>query len=193
MSVGSSNARFGAEPAFVHDKKGSRTRVGPLGVAAMGFAGYTGIMALLERRMRHSGGPGIIPFELAGSAFRAEQIMTAWGYDGQRAARWSLRLDFGYMLTYGALLALAMDRLRRKRGHPTALPLLVVPAVAADAIEGIYLFRVLAGRDIAASAARARMAAVIKFGILSLAMAYILGFGAIAVRGSNRPVRPRRS
>lgn len=150
----------------------------------MGFTGYTGVMAVLERRMRRSGGPGIIPFELAGNASRAEQIMTTWGYDGQRAARWSLRLDFGYMLTYGALLALSVDRLRRKRGHPTVLPLLVVPAVAADAIEGVYLFRVLAGRDIAASAVRARIAAVIKFVILSVAMAYVLGFGAMAVRAA---------
>jgi hypothetical protein len=161
----------------------------------MGFAGYTGIMALLERRMRHSGGPGIIPFELAGNASRAEQIMRAWGHDGQRAARWSLRLDFGYMLTYGALLALSVDRLRRKLGHPAALPLLVAPAVAADAIEGIYLFRVLAGRDIAASAVGARIAAVTKFAILSVAMAYVLGFGAVAataasgVASANQPTK----
>ena len=36
--------------------------------------------------MRATGGPGIIPFELAGSATRAEDIMTRWGSDGQRAA-----------------------------------------------------------------------------------------------------------
>jgi hypothetical protein len=29
-------------------------------------------------------GPGIIPFELAGSGFRAEQIMAQWGRKGVR-------------------------------------------------------------------------------------------------------------
>jgi hypothetical protein len=93
-------------------------------------------MALLERRMRRSGGPRIIPFELAGNATRAQHIMARWGDDGQRAARWSLWLDFGYMLTYGTLTALLVDRVRRRRGHPFALPLAVVPAVVANAIEG---------------------------------------------------------
>ena len=61
-------------------------------LAATGaFVGYTAIMSVLERRMRATGGPGIIPFELAGSAFRAEQIMAQWGRAGERAARVSRR------------------------------------------------------------------------------------------------------
>jgi hypothetical protein len=47
-------------------------------LAATGaFAGYTAIMTVLERRMRATEGPGIIPFERAGSGFRAEQIMVS--------------------------------------------------------------------------------------------------------------------
>jgi hypothetical protein len=86
-------------------------------LAATGlFAGYTAVMTVLERRMRATGGPGIIPFELAGSGFRAEQIMAQWGHDGGRAARASIWLDFGYMTTYGALAALLAERARRRQG-----------------------------------------------------------------------------
>jgi hypothetical protein len=131
-------------------------------------------MLVLERRMGRTGGPGIIPFELAGSAERAHRIMCAWGEDGRRAARWSLWLDFGYMLTYGAMTALLVDRARRRRGHSAALPLLVAPAVAADAVEGVSLLRVLSGSAVAANARRATAAALVKFGFLITALAYVL-------------------
>ena len=132
----------------------------------MCFVGYTAVMAVLDRRMRRAGGPGIIPFELSGSAFRAEHIVAAWGDRGRHAARWSLWLDFGYVLRYGTLTALLVDRVRRRRGHPPALTAVVAPAVAADAIEGLSLLRVLAGRDIAMYARSAQIAAIAKFAVL---------------------------
>ncbi|MBV9090753.1 MAG: hypothetical protein JO044_12750 [Mycobacteriaceae bacterium] len=144
----------------------------PLGTAAAGFAAYTLVMLVFERRMRRSGGPGIVPFQLAGSAERAQRIMTRWGDDGQRAARWSLRLDFGYMLTYGWLTALLVDRARRRWGHPRVLALAVVPAVAADAVEGVSLLKVLGSCDIAVNASRARAAARVKYLVLVAALLY---------------------
>ena len=94
---------------------GERRRDNRFVAATVAFVVYTLVMLLLERRMRATGGPGIIPFELAGSAIRAEDIMTRWGSDGQRAARLSLRLDFGYMATYGTFTALLVDGVRRRR------------------------------------------------------------------------------
>ena len=113
------------------------------------FVAYTAVMLVLERRMRQAGGPGIIPFELAGNASRAEAIMARWGSDGQRAARLSLWLDFGYMATYGTLMALLVERMRRRRGHPAALPAMVIVAVAGDALEGVSLLKVLNGTRVA--------------------------------------------
>src|ERR1700739_842396 len=101
-----------------------RIRANPLGASMMAFFAYAAVMLVLERRMRQAGGAGIIPFELAGNASRAEAIMARWGRDGQRAARLSLWLDFGYMATYGALTALLVDRARRRRGHPPLPPAL---------------------------------------------------------------------
>lgn len=150
-----------------------RTRNKRLATASVAFGVYTMVMLLLERRMRATGGPGIIPFELAGNAARAESIMDRWGSDGQRAARLSLWLDFGYMATYGALTALLVDRTRRRRGHPVALPAIVIGAVVADAAEGIALLKVLDRTRVADQARRAQIAALIKFAILGSALGYV--------------------
>jgi hypothetical protein len=141
--------------------------------AATAFVGYTAVMLGLERQMHRSGGPGIIAFELAGNAERAQRIISAWGDDGRRAARLSLYLDFGYMTTYGALTALLVDHARRRLGHPAAVCLAVVPAVAGDAVEGVALLKVLAGNDIDVNARRARSAATIKFAALIGALIYV--------------------
>jgi hypothetical protein len=109
---------------------------------------------------------------LAGNAIRADQIMKKWGSDGQRAARMSLWLDFGYMLTYGALTALLLERVRRVQGHRSAVPVVVIPAVAADAFEGASLLKVMNRTDVAVNARRAQNAAIIKFAILGCAFGY---------------------
>lgn len=144
-----------------------------LGASAVLFVCYTVLMLLVDRGMRKTGGPGIIPFELAGTAARAEEIMTTWGGAGQRAARLSLWLDFGYMLTYGTLAALLVDTTRRRRGGPVVLQMLVIGAVAGDAVEGIALLKVLDRADLADNARRARLAALIKFALLGLALGYV--------------------
>jgi hypothetical protein len=150
-----------------------RRRDKRLTAATVSFVVYTMVMLVLERRMRQTGGPGIIPFELAGSASRAEDMMTRWGSDGQRAARLSLWLDFGYMATYGAFAALLVDRARRRRGDPAALPAIVVVAVAADAVEGVSLLKVLNRTRVTANSRRAQIAALIKFAVLAGALGYV--------------------
>jgi hypothetical protein len=149
--------------------------------AVTAFVGYTAVMLALERQMHRCGGPGIIAFELAGNAERAQRIMNAWGNDGRRAARRSLQLDFGYMATYGALTMLLVDHARRRLGSPAAIRLGVVPAVVADAVEGVALLKVLAGNNIDRNARRARRAAIIKFVVLVGALLYTVG-GYLPIR-----------
>ncbi|MCZ8380322.1 hypothetical protein O6P37_15745 [Mycobacterium sp. CPCC 205372] len=141
--------------------------------AAVGFVGYTALMMVLEREMRRTGGPGIIPFELARTPARAESIMSRWGPRGRRAARASLWLDFGYMATYGVLVSLHVDRARRIFGHPPVPVLMVMGAVAGDAVEGVSLLNVLSGNRIAVYTRRAHLAASIKFALLAAAGGYV--------------------
>ncbi len=157
----------------------------------MSFLFYTAIMLVLERRMRRTGGPGIIRFELAGSASRADDIMTRWGAEGRRAARSSLWLDFGYMATYGAFTALLVDRARRRRNHPAALPAMVIVAVAADATEGVSLLKVLNRTGVASHARRARIAALIKFAVLAGALGYVAADLASTITRWQRPPNGR--
>lgn len=152
----------------------TRVRENRIATATVAFIGYSLVMLRLESRMRAAGGPGIIPFELAGRAAKAEDIMERWGEDGRRAARRSMWLDFGYMSTYGTLLALLIDRRRSIRQHPAWLPSLAVAAVAGDAVEGVSLIRVLDRRDIALNARRAQIAAVIKFGFTAVGLGYVM-------------------
>jgi hypothetical protein len=157
--------------------------VGRIPVATGVFAGYTVVMTVLERRMRATGGPGIIAFELAGSGFRAEQIMDQWGEDGRRAARASMWLDFGYMTSYGALLALLIERARRRWQHPRALTSAALVAVAGDAVEGLSLIKVLERDRIDSNARCARAAALIKFAAIFGGLGYVAVEAATSYRG----------
>ena len=74
-------------------------------------------MSPSDQRMKDTGGPGIVPFELAGDQDRADEILAEWGEDGQDAARESLWIDFGFLLAYGAFLTLALAATRDLAGE----------------------------------------------------------------------------
>ena len=131
-------------------------------------------LVALERRMKRTGGPGIIPFELAGSPERSRRIMETWGADGQRAARLSLLLDYPFLVSYSgaqvALCAAASDALASRGAGPLAAGgRLIAPAQIAagafDAVENAALLAILAGRD-GRLPALARGCARAKFAIL---------------------------
>ena len=137
-------------------------------------------LAMLERRMRSTGGPGIIPFELAGPD-RSAEILGAWGTDGRRAARASLLLDFPYLVSYTVLNVRAAARAsaaldRRGNGTPGRLGRLVgatqVVGGACDAIENAALLGVVGRGGDPALASIARTAARIKFAALGVGWLY---------------------
>jgi hypothetical protein len=141
-------------------------------------------LAMLDRRMQRAGGPGIIPFELAGPG-RSEQILEAWGPDGRQAAQASLRLDFPFLVAYTALgvrlTGRAGDSLaaRRPALAAAARPVagIQVAAGACDAVENAALLGVVARGGDARLAALARRAACAKFAGLIVGWLY----GAAAV------------
>jgi hypothetical protein len=136
----------------------------------------------LERRMKRTGGPGIIPFELAGTQVKANGILEAWGDDGRAAARKSLILDFPFPATYALLHSIACtaasDRFR-ERDRPAladaGAPLAWAQLAAAifDYIENTALLLNLSGHS-KRLPALARRAALTKFALVYAGWGYVL-------------------
>jgi len=150
-------------------------------------------MAPADERMQDTGGPGIVPFELAGGQDRADEILAEWGEDGQDAARESLWIDFGFLLAYGAFLTLALAAVRdlaRERGwrRLAALGAVVVSfgALAAgfDALENVCLLLTLDGAG-AAFPVLATIFAVCKFVFLAGGIAFLLAGLAMRLRSAH--------
>lgn len=145
-------------------------------------------LVILDRRMQATGGPGIIPFELAGPG-RSEEILRRWGEEGRGAARASLLLDFPYLVAYTALNvrltqrasdALATHRLGRLAALGRGVASVQVAAGACDAIENTALLGVVARGGDARLASLARTAARAKFA--GLIAGWLYGAAALAAR-----------
>jgi hypothetical protein len=139
-------------------------------------------MSPAEDRMKDTGGPGMVPFELTGGQHRADEVLAEWGDEGQDAARESLWIDFGFLLAYGIFLTLALAATRdlaRQQGwrRLAAIGGVIVSfgALGAtfDALENICLLLTLGGAG-AAFPLLATIFATCKFALLAAAIAYLL-------------------
>ncbi len=141
------------------------------------------VLVVLDRKMTDAGGPSILGFEFAGSEQRAAQIMAEWGASGHDYARWSLWIDFGFMLSYGSfftLAALATRDFAREHGlRALAAAGIVAPFCAAfaavfDAGENVFLLLTLGGHGGSFAPAVATTFASVKFLLITLAIVYVL-------------------
>jgi hypothetical protein len=170
------------------------TRGRALVLLAVAVLALLAAMKPAEDRMTENG-PGIVAFELAGSADRSQEIQDEWGEDGRDAARQQLWIDYGFMLAYGAFLVLAAAATRdlaRSRGWRRLVTVgaLAVPAgglaAGCDAVENACLLLTLGGAD-AWAPVTATVFAVAKFVLLVIAIAYILSGLAMRLRGRTQP------
>lgn len=157
-----------------------------VGLLAVATTAQLRVFLVFEREMKRTGGPGIIPFELAGSTERVREILGVWGARGRRAARSSLLLDYVFPPTYASLQALACSGTAvgfHTRGRRLAAPVATLiawsqPAAAAfDYVENTALLLALAGRD-QTTPRVARSAALAKFALITVGQGCILA-GAI--------------
>jgi hypothetical protein len=169
-----------------------------------GLASLVGwvFLAFQDGEIRDSGGPGIVSFEVAGTADRAQEIVDEWGEDGRDAARLSLIVDYPFLIAYSLFLAVACtvasERFAR-RGHAGAarvgVPLAWAQFVAGacDAIENAALLRVLDGHtDVYPALALA--AAIPKFTLAGLGLLYAVAgvpFGRSAPAAQGPPPEAR--
>jgi len=163
------------------------------GLLAAGIATIALFLAMgpADERMRDTGGPGIVPFELSGGQDRADEILAEWGEEGQDAARESLWIDFGFLVAYGAFLTLGLAASRdlaMARGwrRLSAIGTFVLPfgvlAAGFDALENACLLLTIEGAG-AAFPLLATVFAACKFALLGIAIAYLIACLTMLMRG----------
>jgi hypothetical protein len=159
-----------------------------LGVATVAFTVI--LEAIDPSHVSH--GPTILTFELAGSQARAAQIMSEWGVEGRSAARLSLVVDYGYMISYGLFFMLAGFATRdtaRGRGWRrlaaagTVAPYFALAAATFDASENIALLLTLAGDGGSFAPPFAAVCSAIKFTLITIAILYVLCGLVVRLRG----------
>lgn len=152
-------------------------------------------MARWERRMRATGGPGIVGLQLARDSTAAAAVLETWGPDGRRAATEQTWADFAWMLTYGMAGVSAAELARRRSTKDSgwdrigrALRWGPAAAVACDVLEGVGLLRTLAAwphtEDAMVRATRA--AATSKYVLLLGTAAWAAGAATLGARGERQ-------
>jgi hypothetical protein len=139
-------------------------------------------MSPAENRMKDTGGPGMVPFELTGGQDQADEILAEWGEEGQDAARESLWIDFGFLIAYGAFLTLALAAVRDLARERDWRRLAAIGGIAVsfgalvaafDALENICLLLTIDGAG-TAFPLLATIFATCKFVLLIAAIAYLV-------------------
>ncbi len=150
------------------------------GVAMVAF---WAALAVLDQKMKDAGGPSILGFEFAGSKQHAAEIMAEGGASGRDYARWSLWIDYGFMLSYGAFFALASvatrefaraNDLRRLAAVGIVAPFCAAAAAGFDAVENVFLLLTLGGHGGSFGPPIATACASLKFLLITIAIVYVL-------------------
>lgn len=144
--------------------------------------------AWLEKLTPHA----IVAWEMAGSAARSQQLLNAWGADGQRLAGFLLGVDFLFIAAYSTSIALACLWAQdgfNEQGWPLAglggfLAFAVPVAGLFDSIENLSLLHQLLYGSSDGWALTARIFAIGKF-VLILGG---LGFSALGALANQRPL-----
>jgi hypothetical protein len=151
-------------------------------------------MGLLDQPIKsHQARLGIVSFELAGDVPTAQAIVDSWDARARSVAGIGLGFDYLFMLAYSTTLAMAClwaTGVFGRRGSPLAsvgVPLALGQWVAGvcDAIENLALIRILVNGASDPWPAVAWWAAVTKFVLLTLGVAYI-ATAAFTTRADER-------
>jgi hypothetical protein len=69
------------------------------------------VLALIDLRIRDTGGSGIIAFEFEFTSENARDTLAKWGEAGRSDAKLSLWLDYPFLIAYAAFFSLAVTKL----------------------------------------------------------------------------------
>ena len=172
-----------------------RTALIALAIASIALGA---VLTAIDPANEADGNPSIIDFELAWGEERAEEIRAEWGSGGQDAARLTLRLDYPYLLLYGAFFVLAVAATRdlavERGGRRLAAlgPAATVAAVAAalcDAVENVWLLIALDGSGGELAPVLGGAFATVKFAATVAVLAYLVA-GLVARLRARRVSAP---
>jgi hypothetical protein len=177
----------------------SRARVVALWV--LGLATIAGFVAfhIWDQKMADAGGPGIARFEFVIDRNTAAWILTAWGKEGQDAARTSLWFDFFFIVIYTSFLVLAIRTaaaaLARRGMEQLAwmggwIWIFAIAGGLFDVLEDIGLLLVLRGTESALLLTLGAYCTVLKFALLMGAVLYLI-VASIALVRARRQKAPR--
>jgi hypothetical protein len=146
---------------------------------------------------------GIVSFEFAGNAARAEAILASWDATASLYAALGLGLDYLFMVAYASAISLACIRVAEAwRGRAPGVArlgwLLAIGqwlAAGLDAVENFALLRLLFGYDAAAWPTVAWWCAAVKFTLVGAGLLFVLIGGSVwlltrQARSSGTPARP---
>ena len=122
---------------------------------------------------------GVVSFELCAYSGSCRAIVEAWGPMGQIWAGLSLGLDYLFMPAYAAAiffaLRLAAERVpERFRRATRVVAWTAWGAAVMDAFENLALVRMLVSADADAQAWPAAICATVKFGLLAVALGWLV-------------------
>lgn len=139
------------------------------------------LLQALDQPLRTDAAPyGIVSFELAGDPGTARLITDSWKDTRLRlTAAAGLGIDYAFMPVYA--LALGLGTLLAAQRHEGLVKsmgalagYMALSALIFDAVENYALFRVLLGEGESGYPALAALCAILKFGLILLAMSYSL-------------------
>ena len=166
-----------------------------LPAVALLFIALSVWLTRLDMNLRNDVAPnGIVSFELAGTGDAARAILDSWSPAAREAAMLIQGLDYLYLLVYPAFLSLLCRRTGGRLGGAwgsagRSLGTGVWLCVPFDALENQALIAQLMHGASDTLARRAYLAAVPKFLLFSLAVAFVLAAGTVVlVRRGGRAV-----
>ncbi|HEX8207681.1 MAG TPA: hypothetical protein VF587_16575 [Solirubrobacteraceae bacterium] len=106
------------------------------------------VLGVIDERIKDTGGPGIVPFEVEFTSENARETLAEWGSDGRADAKLSLWIDYAFLVAYAAFFSLAVAAVCDALGWERWRFLATFPLIGAvcDAIENANLLLTI-GQD----------------------------------------------
>ncbi len=132
---------------------------------------------------------GIVTFELIGSMAGSQSIMDSWQGPSMTWAGMNMGLDFLFLVLYSLTISLGCvilaeklpEKMQKLKRVGQGMSRIVFLAAGLDIVENIALMTLLTGSQNDYLPALARWCAIPKFGLVLIALLYVMGAGLVVL------------